>query len=116
MSVFNINLDYESSVRFDIARFVEYTENSYEPLTSEFFEKVGALPNIDRFTVTSEAGRPDLISYKIYGSDQYWWILMLINGIMDVSGITEGTVIEYIDLSDLEDLYFSLKAKETSKK
>jgi len=30
---------------------------------------------------TQDLQRPDLISYKIYGSITYWWLLMMVNGI-----------------------------------
>ena len=116
MSLFYINLDYESDVRFDLAKFMEYSEDVYEPLTSDFLYEIEKLTPVDRFTVTSEEGRPDLISYKIYGTTQYWWVLMEMNGILDIENIVNGTIIEYPDISDLENIYFSLKSKEVLKK
>jgi len=29
----------------------------------------------------SDLMRPDIISYKCYGSVEFWWILMLVNGV-----------------------------------
>lgn len=29
------------------------------------------------------AGLPDLISYVEYGSEQYWWLICLVNGVVD---------------------------------
>lgn len=115
MSLFFINLDYESDIRFDMAKFVEHTDGSFDPLTSNFLDEVSKLQPIDRFVVSSEEGRPDLISHKIYGTTQYWWVIMEMNGILDVNDITNGKVLEYPDISDLEDIYFSLKSKEVSK-
>lgn len=112
MSLFFINLDYESDIRFDMAKFVDFKEGAFEPLTSNFLSEISNLKPIDRFVVTTEEARPDLISYKIYGTTQYWWVLMEMNGILDVDEITVGKLIEYPDISDLEDIYFSLKAKE----
>lgn len=47
-------------------------------------------------------GRPDLISIDVYGSQDYWWMLMKYNGVCDVfSELVDGTMIELPSLSDL---------------
>jgi len=28
--------------------------------------------------------RPDMISYKLYGSVSFWWLIMMVNGIQDI--------------------------------
>jgi len=115
MTLYYINLDYETDIRFDNAKFLDYSEGCYETLTSSFLYEIEKLPPVDRFTVTSEEKRPDLISQKIYGSTQYWWLLMEYNNIIDINNIVNGTIFEYPDLIDLENIYFSLKAKEVVK-
>jgi len=46
--------------------------------------------------------RPDLISYKMYGSVEYWWIILLINNIEDpMTELTTGTVIKIPNILDI---------------
>lgn len=39
-----------------------------------------------KYYVTSELdlARPDMISYKIYGTTNYWWLICWLNGISDI--------------------------------
>lgn len=47
-----------------------------------------------------DIGRPDLISYKIYGTTNYWWFLMWFNGVADVwNDLREDMLIEYPSLA-----------------
>jgi|SRR5690554_7353315 hypothetical protein len=40
--------------------------------------------------------RPDLISFKIYGTSNYWWFLMWFNGISDIwNDLREDMVLKY---------------------
>jgi hypothetical protein len=83
-----------------------------DPLTSEFLRLMPTLSSSGRYTVQDEEGRPDLLSYRIYGDTQYWWILLYYNSIIDVESLTLNTIVSYPSLTDLESLYFSLSAKE----
>lgn len=39
--------------------------------------------------------RPDLISYRHYGTPHFWWIIMLINGIDNpLTGIVAGQILK----------------------
>jgi hypothetical protein len=52
--------------------------------------------------------RPDLISFKIYGTDQYWWILMKYNQIADIwNEIVEGNIIYAPNVLDITDFVIS---------
>ena len=43
-----------------------------------------------------DVGRPDLISYKIYGTTNYWWFIMWYNGVGDVwNDLRDMMVIKY---------------------
>lgn len=56
--------------------------------------------------------RPDLISYSVYNSPDYWWMICKFNGICDVfSELVSGVV---IDIPSLEDLNNYI-AKNTKK-
>lgn len=111
---FFINLEYESPERYDLARFMEFVDDNYDPLTSFMFDKIRALKSGGRYIVRGEEDRPDLISYRIYGSSQYWWVILIYNGITSYKDIVHGTEMRYPELQALENLYFSLKAQQTA--
>jgi hypothetical protein len=50
--------------------------------------------------------RPDLLSYKFYGTPDLWWILYKFNKIEDVwNDLEVGKVIQVPDRADIEDFY-----------
>ena len=49
------------------------------------------------------AYRPDLISYDMYGTDSYWWMVMKFNGICDpFTELTSGVVLQIPSIEDLK--------------
>jgi len=57
--------------------------------------------------------RPDLISYKIYGSHSYWWIIMKANDIEDVwNDLEVGQVLAIPSFADIEKYYDANKKKK----
>ena len=109
-----INFDLEPNKRFDLAQFLNYDEDSYEPLNSSILNTLRDLPSGGLYTVRGEEGRPDLISFRLYEDTQYWWIILLYNGKVSVNDIIHSEQIEYPKLSALEDFYFSLKTKQAA--
>jgi hypothetical protein len=108
--MFYIDTTIDSKTRFDRAKLMAYDEG-FDILDSYFVNQLLKLPKVREFKVAFEASRPDIISYKMYGDAQYWWIIMLYNDISDETTITSGMVFNGPSLSAVEDLYFSLKAK-----
>ena len=52
--------------------------------------------------------RPDILSYKLYGTPDLWWILYKHNCIDDIwNDLSEGDVIAVPHISDIEDFYVS---------
>ena len=65
------------------------------------------------YTITPiDDGRPDLISLRIYGTVDYWWILMKHNGISDI--FTElkdvNLIIEAPDVRDINNYILNVNA------
>lgn len=112
--MFYINTTKETESRYDMSLFMEFSD-VYDILTSYFMDKVIELPVYGERVVQGEEGKPDLLSYKIYGSTRYWWILMVYNAILDNSDIINGLIVKYPSLDDIEDLYFKLKSFERTK-
>lgn len=54
--------------------------------------------------------RPDLLSLKLYGNMNYWWIIAKLNNIDDWwNDIEIGKVIQYPDVQDIQDFYLEVK-------
>ena len=112
-TLFFINLDDNSNDRYEMSKFMEYTDN-YDILTSAFLLELRDISPSGRFVVSGQDSRPDLVSYEIYGDVQYWWIIMLYNEISTISEIITGMEIRYPSQSDLEQYYFSLKSRQAT--
>ena len=112
MSLFFTNLDYDSEDRYDFAKFMRFTDN-FDPITSTMINEVQSLEQEGSLLVRGEESRPDLISYEVYGTTQYWWLLLLYNQISYTENFKSGDVIKYPSLDSIEELYFSLKSRET---
>ena len=49
--------------------------------------------------------RPDLLSYKLFGRPNYWWVLMKLNAIEDIwNDLYVGLVISVPDDDDIQNL------------
>ncbi len=113
MPLFYIDVKNKSKERYDQAKFFEYQNDGYDPLTSGFLDAVMSLPESGVYTVQGEDGRPDLISYRIYEDTQYWWILLYYNNKLEFDEFKTGDKVKYPSVSSIEDIYFGLKAKQT---
>ena len=50
--------------------------------------------------------RPDLISYQVYGTVKYWWLILSFNGIQNpFTGFAAGDVIKLPNVLDIYDFY-----------
>ena len=96
-----------------MSKFFEYTDN-YDALTSFFSTELPKLPVSGYFEVNGQDERPDLVSHKIYNDTQYWWIILMYNGKLEYTDIATGEKLKYPSVDDIEDLFFSLKAKENA--
>jgi len=107
-----INLDKDYTLRYDLGKFLRFENDTYDPLTSNLIENIKSISQGGLFKVTSEEFRPDQISRRIYDNDQYWWVIMLYNDIIDVESIEIGMILKYPDAEDLDSFYFTLKQSE----
>lgn len=112
---FYFKFDVESSERFVMEKFLEEDEDFFDLYNSNMWTSVKDLERYGEFIVTNEAQRIDLISYNIYGTTQYWWMLLEYNDIVDQFSIKTGDIIAFFKLDDLEKKYHSLQ-KEQHKK
>jgi hypothetical protein len=110
--MFYIDPELDSEERYDMAKFMEWVNDNHDPITSNLFEDIRKIQSGGSYTIQGENGRPDLVSYEIYGDTQYWWILLVYNSLTTFNTFTNGEAINFPSLSALEDYYFSLKIKQ----
>jgi len=54
----------------------------------------------------SDVMRPDLISYAVYGTVDYWWIILFVNDIDDpLTEIVAGDVLTIPNIADIYNFY-----------
>lgn len=107
-----IELEKEITDKFDIAKFFSFTNMVHDPLTSYFLEKIQTLPFFGRKEITVEVNRPDLLASNIYNDTQYWWLLLEYNNILKFTDLKVGKEINYFNIDDLENLYYTLKTAQ----
>jgi hypothetical protein len=113
MREFFINTDKTFNERFTLGKFMEFlNEDNYDPLNSNVLNQINKLPQEGFFTYNDASYRPDLAAEQAYGDNQYWWVILVYNGLSSADDLLRGAVLKYPSLSTLEDLYFTLKLKQ----
>lgn len=104
-------MNVKANPRYDLARFCEWNSDAdmYDITTSDFVEKLTKLPVAGEIQITVDEERLDNLSYKLYGSTQYWWVLALYNYLPNFKYLRNGMIIRFFSISDLELLTLSLK-------
>lgn len=103
--------------KFKRTNFLSVKENSsgvleYDLLSSnwDLFEILTGI-TYDNIKIL-DLKRPDMLSYRIYGDSQYWWILCKINNIDDVwNDMNIGDDLIVPSISDIEEFYNKVKKK-----
>lgn len=114
--MFYIDDTYESDIRFDPAKFMGYSNDCYDILTSYFVHSLKDVEPSGMKLISKEEGRPDLLSFNLYTNTQFWWILLLVNIKTKYTDIQMGDQMSYYSLSDLESIYFRLKSLDSASK
>ena len=106
--MFYLDLDTNFTDRFDLAKFLEFTEDGvFDPLNSYMLYQLPLLSPIGSYVIRKEENRPDLLSYNIYSDTQYWWVLMWYNSLYKPEDLKVGLTINYPALSAIEQLYMN---------
>ena len=101
----------ESVVRWEVCKFVPWSEiGGNDFLRSWILDQLGECPAVGEYCITKRE-RIDQIAYEVYGSTQYWWILLHYNGVQDLGELKNGKILEFPSLEALEELYFQANSK-----
>lgn len=88
------------------------TEDNREKdfLSSKFNERYAFTKFTTHRVGVEEVGRPDLISYREYGSVEWWWLIMKVNGLIDPFELVPAEVIVIPDLSEYLEFFRKYKS------
>lgn len=104
--MFFINNNVKLSDKYDLAKFIEFDDDYvFDALNSYILYQLPRLAPSGEYVVSSEANRPDLLSYAVYGDTSYWWILMWYNQLLKPQDIVVGLKIKYPSMGTIEQLY-----------
>jgi hypothetical protein len=100
------NTTFKTNIKFDFGRIMPFTEGFYDIINSKYVEELKKLPIAGVYTVTTEIYRPDLISYRIFGSVIYKMPLMIYNGVISYDQIVSGLELNYPSKTKMEELLY----------
>jgi len=111
MPAFFIDNGFSGSA-VDMARFADFDQGSYDPLTSYFFMQMPYLKMEGKIQVAVKwEHRPDLISYEIYKITSYWWILLMYNDLIHNEEVLAGMILRYPSRPSIDNYTLSAKKR-----
>lgn len=125
--MFYIDIDRKTETRYAPEKLIGFHPSKdpsdpeggvYDVLDAFFLGEIKKLPMAGTRVIVDDEARPYNLSYNLYGSTEYWWILMWYNDLITPSQLVAGTTVRYPVLSKLETLYGRLgaKARKVAKK
>lgn len=119
--MFYIDIDRKTEKRYAPEKLIQFKESQrpgeikggvYDILDSHFLSQIKKLPLAGHRVIVDDEGRPDIVSFRLYGSTEYWWILMIYNSLITPNQLKAGNSIKFPMLDELETLYGRLAAQE----
>jgi hypothetical protein len=114
--IFFVNSSVKTEERFDLAKFMEFVNGDYDPLTSYLLNRLHELPVSAKFKTLGHENLPDLLSYDIYDTEQYWELLLFYNRKLGFDDLKDNEEIKVFDLEQLEETFISLRTKQQALK
>lgn len=88
--------------RFFRANAVVIDALGIDPLLDRLVDRIAAISTYTNHEVSQdERGAPDLISFVEYDTEDFWWHIMVYNGICRYRDIKEGTTLRIPDYGAL---------------
>ena len=73
-----------------------------DPLLDRVIPHLRSITAFKNHDVTQdERGAPDLISFREYGNEDFWWHILAYNGICSYRDVVEGTTLKIPNLGDI---------------
>lgn len=101
----------ETPVRYESSKFWPFNDvGGFDIIRSYFSQQLGYIPEFGDMEIVTNEGRIDLCALDALGETQYFWILLMYNGIIDVNELTTGKILKIPDKNKIEELYFRVKS------
>ena len=101
----------DTPVRYESSKFFPFSEvGGFDIIRSYFAQQLGYIPEFGDMEIVTNEGRIDLCAVDALGETQYYWLLLMYNGIIDVNELTTGKILKIPDRNKLEELYFRVKS------
>lgn len=111
--MFYIDINKQTDKRYAPEKLMRFDKSGvYDILDSHFMTELVKLPMAGTYVVVDDEARPDVIAYRLLGSTEYWWVLMLYNNLIMPSQLVAGSTIKYPAMDKLETMYGRLSAQE----
>ena len=104
--------DYiDTPVRYESSKFFPFSElGGFDIIRSYFAQQLGYIPEFGDMEIVTNEGRVDLCAVDTLGETQYFWILLMYNGVIDVNELKTGSILKIPDKNKIEELYFRVKS------
>jgi hypothetical protein len=95
-------------MKYTRTKFMTPANNQGTPevdlVTNDISRYIFRYPTTTYRVVSTDVQRPDRIASKLYGSQEYWWLLMKYNSIDDVwNELYGGLLLTVPDIRDLDE-------------
>ncbi len=113
--LFTYNSDYESKERFDLAKFIEFSEEyqDFDVLNSAFLQEVLKVSSIGEIKTTNKhKHQPDLLTYELFDNELYWWLILYYNNIDSIDVLVSGMILKIPSFEEIEQIIFTLRQRK----
>lgn len=107
---FYLDRNVQAHHRYDLARFMRLEEGVHDEFTSWLISRLRGLPSAGRYRIEVEQ-RPDIYSRDVFGTTDYWQLLLLYNDVVLLEDLARGTVLSYFSLDGLEGVLRTLQTQ-----
>lgn len=104
--------NYASEEKYDISKFMDYIDGTYDVVSSPFIAQLQQLPTVKYYNVNDGYKEIDLIAADVYKDVFFAYMIQYYNNDFRDT-FPEGTVLKLFSASDLEQLYYTLSAQQT---
>ena len=103
--------NYKSEEKYDISKFLNYDSGTYDCINSPFIAQLQSLPTVKYYNVNDGFKEIDLIAAQDYGDVFFAYLIQYYNNDFRET-FPEGTILNLFSSADLQELYFTLSAKQ----
>lgn len=114
--LFYIDTSLKTEEKFDLAKFMNYENDDFDPLTSYLLNRLSELPTVAIVKIFGQENLPDLLSSDYYDTENFWELLLIYNQLLGYDDLKNDQMVRLFNPSDLEDTYLSLSARQKALK